>query len=1076
MNSDSALPPTEHHSSAQVRERSHSSTKEYNDDTSNYADVQRADCRRRKLFCPIRPVAGDSTPQTHENFSLGVSKRSLHASTTGQSRMVIFLRFTVLLLLLACAALLSVFVYLYTQNNNTNSFIQHFQKLSSAKIVNGLSLQWTRALNEMDSLSTTITSHALQQQQASRLSNQTTNDNNYNNTFVGFPFVTLPDFVLRGATLRVQTGGMAVHWLPLVQEEQRQQWQSYALQERSQIDQAFEEDQRYRLYQDQYFARLKNQTSNNNDPSRSLHDSFSQTNDEELTLEYDYLQTSHARRRTQSEGPKRNMTILDDGTGFHAEIWSNGANAPPGDQPIGSGPYLPTWQRSPVNAQKQSFLNIDFSMTKAIFGALDILMAHRVAWLGPPIVPVPLSIESFKANLKIGQYRLHVTEYSFDPVTFLVYPVFDSFDMENRQVTGVITVTLHWKSLLSNLLGASTKGIICVIDTNYNNQTFSYRLDGQGAQYLGADDFHSPEYEFLEESININELLQHNAEPLNTVYTAVPLYAHPNGGYRIRIYPSAATQEPFVTNEPIMYTVIVICTFAVTSMIFICYSYTVEKRQRNASAAAIGTAKQAATAERDFNEFLAHEVRNPLSAAMSACSFVSSAVNQPKPLSDPKDQAMVQEDISVIGTCLRFINDFLRITLDISRADSGRLELKKASTDVIQDVISPVVAMLYTRNANYQVLTDDCPESLVIQADNLRLKQVVLNLARNSQKFVEKGFIRLRVSYTNHKVFIFVEDSGPGIPEEKQNALFAKFQSSLDLMSQGTGIGLCLSKNLVEAMDGELSFDNSYDSGVEGCPGTRFVIQLNHCEPLMDLGESAVLHFQKESGDNDTATASLTEQQQSMDPPVISTRKSGTQFSPPPFLVSTSNLYLPKELKVLFVDDDLVVRKLFVRALRRTCPSWTIREAASGETALQIVFGTSSPSQNDWTEQQHFDLIFMDQYMASVDKQLLGTETISTLRARGVTNSVICGLSANDLGDSFHKAGADFFKLKPLPCNPDELTKELLEMVGRPCPEEPKEKKDEDRNPSLPQDASSQITVSLSPKDETLFIEPEESV
>jgi signal transduction histidine kinase len=70
--------------------------------------------------------------------------------------------------------------------------------------------------------------------------------------------------------------------------------------------------------------------------------------------------------------------------------------------------------------------------------------------------------------------------------------------------------------------------------------------------------------------------------------------------------------------------------------------------------------------------------------------------------------------------------------------------------------------------------------------DRLRLKQVCLNLARNSVKFIDKGFIRLRAEVIDNEVHVFIEDSGSGIPEEKKGQLFRKFQESLDSLSQGT--------------------------------------------------------------------------------------------------------------------------------------------------------------------------------------------------------------------------------------------------------------------------------------------------
>jgi signal transduction histidine kinase len=86
----------------------------------------------------------------------------------------------------------------------------------------------------------------------------------------------------------------------------------------------------------------------------------------------------------------------------------------------------------------------------------------------------------------------------------------------------------------------------------------------------------------------------------------------------------------------------------------------------------------------------------------------------------------------------------------------------------------------------------DCPEDLMVVINRMWLKQILLNLGRNAAKFVEKGFIRLRVCEVDKLVRISVDGSGPGIPKEKQDRRFEKFQESWDWMNRGTGVGLCL--------------------------------------------------------------------------------------------------------------------------------------------------------------------------------------------------------------------------------------------------------------------------------------------
>jgi CheY-like chemotaxis protein len=384
---------------------------------------------------------------------------------------------------------------------------------------------------------------------------------------------------------------------------------------------------------------------------------------------------------------------------------------------------------------------------------------------------------------------------------------------------------------------------------------------------------------------------------------------------------------------------------------------------------------------------------------MSACSFVSSAVNDETiPFTQARDS--INEDLHIIDSALAFINDLLRNMLDMHRAKSKQLTIEWAPVDLMEDVLKPVDAMLYRRGGDVRVETI-CPPNLVILSDRLRLKQIVLNLARNAIKFVEKGFIRLTAAVMlDGTVSLFIEDSGPGIPIEKQRKLFAKFQDSLDALNQGTGIGLSLCLNLTELMGGTIALDDMYDSGVPGCPGSRFVIHLKK-HPI-NIDDSSLENFSSGEGGRRWLMKDLS---------ILSCDEIGAAME--------KEVTLPNKLTVLFVDDDMVLRKLFSRSLRRICPEWNICEASNGESALVMV-------QDDVHK---FQLIFVDQYMASVEKQLLGTETVRALRACGCT-ARICGLSANDVQKAFEDAGANAFMFKPFPTKADTMKHELIRILA----------------------------------------------
>ena len=324
------------------------------------------------------------------------------------------------------------------------------------------------------------------------------------------------------------------------------------------------------------------------------------------------------------------------------------------------------------------------------------------------------------------------------------------------------------------------------------------------------------------------------------------------------------------------------------------------------------------------------------------------------------------------------------------------MKLDEAPTDIKTDIFEPVKSILCVKQ-NKATIEIDCPDQLVVQIDRLRVKQIILNLAINSSKFVVEGFIRLRAEVAHDEVTLFVEDSGPGIRPEQRERLFNKFQESFDLLSQGTGVGLNICKNLSDLMEADLYLASDYKSGYSDvCPGAQFVLELHR--PPIQLHVDILHRDPSVKGGDDEDRSSADQETDAM-----------TSCS------MSENLPLPENLKVLFVDDDFILRKLFSRTVRRAAPTWKVFEAGNGETALSLV------------DENHYDLIFVDQYMASVEKQLLGTETVRELRQKGV-DCTICGLSANDLKPQFLDAGSDSFMLKPFPCETEKLQREL-EMV-----------------------------------------------
>jgi len=321
-------------------------------------------------------------------------------------------------------------------------------------------------------------------------------------------------------------------------------------------------------------------------------------------------------------------------------------------------------------------------------------------------------------------------------------------------------------------------------------------------------------------------------------------------------------------------------------------------------------------------------VRNPLCSAITALSFVSAATKEPD--NDPEAQKRLHEDISIIDASLSFIDELLRNTLDMHKAADKQMKITKAPTDLLCDVLEPVGAILHLRGSKVKVSLD-CPKDLVCFSDRMRLKQICLNLSINAVKFVTTGYIRLAAKVVDGTVKIYVEDTGPGIPLEKRDNLFAKFQESLDLLNQGTGMGLCLCKHLAELLGGDIYLDESFNSGIPGFPGSRFVLDLG-------TGPMTGDELRRSTKMNDSMRAPVPAPRQGATPKEDASSDeetallSSTDTSNNEETKESTNQQLPEEMNVLYVDDDMIIRRLFVRALQRVAPKWKVDQASNGET------------------------------------------------------------------------------------------------------------------------------------------------
>ncbi len=212
------------------------------------------------------------------------------------------------------------------------------------------------------------------------------------------------------------------------------------------------------------------------------------------------------------------------------------------------------------------------------------------------------------------------------------------------------------------------------------------------------------------------------------------------------------------------------------------------------------------------DEFLAqvsHDLRTPLSSILSFTKLVLDGL-----CTSPAEEKEVLRDVFSSGQLLlRLVNDLL----DISCIEAGKLalNLEEMNPRTILDSTLPLMAV-QAASKNLRMVDETLEQKLpLVLGDEIRFRQVLLNLLSNSVKFTAEGKVTVR-AVENKPVGhlrIEIEDTGMGIPENKREAMFEKFvrhdPQSLQGIS-GAGLGLAIAKRLVEMMDGQIGLESGH--------------------------------------------------------------------------------------------------------------------------------------------------------------------------------------------------------------------------------------------------------------------------
>lgn len=203
---------------------------------------------------------------------------------------------------------------------------------------------------------------------------------------------------------------------------------------------------------------------------------------------------------------------------------------------------------------------------------------------------------------------------------------------------------------------------------------------------------------------------------------------------------------------------------------------------------------------------MSHEIRTPLNAIVGFSDMLCQEEISPEEKAD--FSAIISNNNELL---LQLINDIL----DLSKIEAGTIDFNSTPVDV-NELLGRICLQMQAKNTSpdVKVVFTEKAEHCILNTDQKRLSQVIINLATNALKFTPKGSIQIgyRVDEEVHEVFFYVKDTGIGIPADQTDKVFERFVK-LNPFAKGTGLGLAICRVIIERLNGVIGVDSKEGEG-----------------------------------------------------------------------------------------------------------------------------------------------------------------------------------------------------------------------------------------------------------------------